>query len=652
MNKWINDLKLSKKLIITPALVLILIVVVCLINLRTMENLQSSLDTIYNVHTKNTLTADKNYQTVTEVQGNMYKFISWARAGYDQNKLDELSRNQLALLDKTIESIKSIIQNTKDGEFNELHKSSINELSDYRKAVATVIEFSAIDLNTSTLLMGTVEDKFNILEKTLYNIKTKNIADIDKSYNDENSNYHSVIIVFIGIVIFSIAFSLLVTGKINSVITKPIKELDNAAKQVASGDLSVHIEISSKDEIGTLASSFKTMIINVKDANEQLVHEKDSIAKKVEDAVKDSNLQKEYLAQSVDNMLVAMNKFADGDLSISLNIENDDEIGKLFKGFNQAVYNIRTMLVKVSEAVSAAASASTQISSSVEEMSAGAQEQSSQTSEVAGAVEEMTKTIMETTKNSSIAADSAKNSGSTAKEGGKVVAETIEGMNRIADVVRRSAETVQALGKSSDQIGEIVQVIDDIADQTNLLALNAAIEAARAGEQGRGFAVVADEVRKLAERTTKATKEIAGMIKQIQKDTSNAVISMSKGTEEVEKGKALADKAGESLKEIILGAVKVVDVITQVAAASEEQSSTSEEISRSIEAINNVTRESTAGIQQIAKASEDLSRLTVNLQDLIGKFNTSEQTSNSYGYDKNGAKSQFAVRSNGVIVRS
>jgi methyl-accepting chemotaxis protein len=267
-------------------------------------------------------------------------------------------------------------------------------------------------------------------------------------------------------------------------------------------------------------------------------------------------------------------------------------------------------------------------------------------------VEEMTKTIMETTKNSSIAADSAKNSGSTAKEGGKVVAETIEGMNRIADVVRSSAETVQALGKSSDQIGEIVQVIDDIADQTNLLALNAAIEAARAGEQGRGFAVVADEVRKLAERTTKATKEIAGMIKQIQKDTSNAVISMSKGTEEVEKGKALADKAGESLKEIILGAVKVVDVITQVAAASEEQSSTSEEISRSIEAINNVTRESTAGIQQIAKASEDLSRLTVNLQDLIGKFNTSEQTSNSYGYDKNGAKSQFAVRSNGVIVRS
>jgi methyl-accepting chemotaxis protein len=467
------------------------------------------------------------------------------------------------------------------------------------------------------------------------------LNEVNKSVTHDTLISTSIILIIFVVGVFMLLW-------LTKVLISQIGKLNITAQQVASGNLDINLDIKSEDEIGVLAESFKKMAQSINDTNDMLKNEKDSIAHKVEDAVKESNLQKEYLAQSVDNMLVAMNKFADGDLSVSMEVEKDDDIGKLFKGFNQAVYNIRTMLVKVSEAVSAAASASTQISSSVEEMSAGAQEQSAQTSEVAGAVEEMTKTIMETTRNSSIAADSAKNSGSTAKDGGKVVAETIEGMNRIAAVVKSSAETVQALGKSSDQIGEIIQVIDDIADQTNLLALNAAIEAARAGEQGRGFAVVADEVRKLAERTTKATKEIAGMIKQIQKDTSNAVISMSKGTEEVEKGKALADKAGESLKEIILGAVKVVDVITQVAAASEEQSSTSEEISRSIEAINNVTRESTAGIQQIAKASEDLSRLTVNLQDLIGKFNISEQSSNN----KNGTKSQFAVRSNGVIVRS
>ncbi|MCL6097096.1 MAG: methyl-accepting chemotaxis protein, partial [Bacteroidetes bacterium] len=206
--------------------------------------------------------------------------------------------------------------------------------------------------------------------------------------------------------------------------------------------------------------------------------------------------------------------------------------------------------------------------------------------------------------------------------------------------------------KSSNEIGEIVQVIDDIADQTNLLALNAAIEAARAGEQGRGFAVVADEVRKLAERTTKATKEIATMIRQIQKDTEGAVVSMNEGTTEVEKGKVLADKAGHALKQIISGAEEVVDISTQVAAASEEQSSAAEQISRNIESISSVTNQSASGVQQIARAAEDLNRMTVNLQDLIARFKLAEGL---YRMEKNNAldnsQSQLAVRSNGKLVK-
>jgi methyl-accepting chemotaxis protein len=468
------------------------------------------------------------------------------------------------------------------------------------------------------------------------------------SLNEVNKSITHDIFISTGIILFIFIIGVFLILLLTKAVVRQIGKLNITAQQVALGNLGVDLDIISEDEIGVLADSFKKMTKSITDSNDMLKKERNSIEEKVELAVRESEEQKGYLSSSIDNMLIEINKFADGDLTVELKIEHDDEIGKLYSGFNKAVQNIKIMLGKVSEAVSATAKASNEISSSTEEMSAGAQEQSAQTSEVAGAVEEMTKTILETTRNSSIAAETAKNAGTSAKEGGKVVSETIVGMNRIAEVVKKSAETVHALGKSSDQIGEIVQVIDDIADQTNLLALNAAIEAARAGEQGRGFAVVADEVRKLAERTTKATKEIAGMIKQIQKDTSGAVESMSKGTEEVEIGISLADKAGKSLQEIIQGADKAVDVITRVAAASEEQSSTSEQISKSIEAISNVTNESSSGIREIARASEDLNRLTLNLQELIGKFNIGEQSAN----EKYSSKSQFAVRSNGVIVRS
>lgn len=447
------------------------------------------------------------------------------------------------------------------------------------------------------------------------------------------------------IMIFAVLLlSILVARWIIGLITKPVNMLANAVVKVSQGDLSQSVIYFSKDEVGKLSTAFNEMVENIRKARELLNDEKKSVEQKVKDAVRESEIQREYLTIKTSQLLSAMSQFSEGDLTVEMDIEKDDQIGKLFDGFNKSVKKIGNLIISLTKAVQATVSASNEISSSTEELATGAQEQSSQAIEVAGAVEQMTKTILRTSKNSSIAAETAKNAGTIAKEGGKVVHETVEGMNRVAIVVSRAGETVKELGKGSEQIGEIVQVIDDIADQTNLLALNAAIEAARAGEQGRGFAVVADEVRKLAERTTKATKEIASMIKRIQKDTNEAVISMDAGTKEVEKGKDLAAKAGESLLQIINAAEQVVDVIQQVASASEEQSSATEQTSRSIESITSVTQQSASATQQIARAIEDLNRLTMNLQDTISQFKIDESRVVN-------ERSQYSVFENGGIRR-
>lgn len=429
---------------------------------------------------------------------------------------------------------------------------------------------------------------------------------------------------------------------LNKLRESQLEKID-AAEKIASGNLD--LKITALSEHDSLSKSFEKMIENLN----KLVHEikfltSESIKGNSAARGKESEFDGGYKAivsginetldavyDPINEAVNSLQKIAAGDFTVKITRDYSGDHEKIKESINHVTESLGKTLNEVSQAVSAAASAATQISSSTEEMAAGANEQSAQASEVASAVEQMTKTIFETTKNTTTAAEASKNAGRVAKDGGRVVQETIKGMIRISDVVKKSALTVEELGKSSNEIGEIIQVIDDIASQTNLLALNAAIEAARAGEQGRGFAVVADEVRKLAERTSKATQEIATMIKHIQKDTDGAVTSMQQGTKEVENGKLLAEKAGESLNEIINGAEKVVDIVTQVAAASEEQSRASEQITQNIELITNVTQQSANGVRQIAHAAEELNQLTGNLQSLISGFKVETQAKPLFG---------------------
>lgn len=326
-------------------------------------------------------------------------------------------------------------------------------------------------------------------------------------------------------------------------------------------------------------------------------------------------------------MLVVMEEIAENNLATDdLQVLTHDEVGKASAALNRMKNNVFELIQSMARTAEHVASASEQISSSAMQQAQSADTQKGQALQVATAMQQMSAAVQQVSDNSNRAAEASHQAAQTARDGGNIVEQSLAKMRSIAESVSATAQKVEDLGKSSDQIGRIIGVIDDIADQTNLLALNAAIEAARAGEQGRGFAVVADEVRKLAERTTSATKEVAQMVQTIQRETRTAVAAMQEGTKQVEEGVQTTTRAGDSLKHIIQMSEQVGEMITHIATAATEQSSATEQVNQNVAQINRLLNESAGGAQQSAKACQDLSSLALDLQKMVSSFQLKRRT--------------------------
>ncbi|WP_223533874.1 MULTISPECIES: methyl-accepting chemotaxis protein [unclassified Pseudomonas] len=318
--------------------------------------------------------------------------------------------------------------------------------------------------------------------------------------------------------------------------------------------------------------------------------------------------------------LAVVDRIASGDLSHNVLVTRRDELGVLQQGIARMGVTLRDLISGIRDGVTQIASAAEELSAVTEQTSAGVNSQKVETDQVATAMHEMTATVQEVARNAEEASQAAAAADGEAREGDKVVNEAIAQIERLASEVVRSTEAMSVLQQESDKIGSVMDVIKSVAEQTNLLALNAAIEAARAGEAGRGFAVVADEVRGLAQRTQKSTEEIEGLVAGLQNGTQQVSAVMNNSRVLTDSSVALTRKAGESLENITRTVSSIQSMNQQIAAAAEQQSAVAEEISRSIINVRDVSEQTAAASDETAASSVELARLGNQLQMMVSHF--------------------------------
>ncbi len=383
-------------------------------------------------------------------------------------------------------------------------------------------------------------------------------------------------------------------------IIAPVRDLMRVAEALGRGDLSKKATVKTGDELGQLGQTLNNTI----DRLQGLVQ---------------TESDRDKMQHQVMDLLSIVSSAAEGDLTVKAEV-TADALGSVADAFNLMITGLTSLVTQASNVAAEIQHSTSDILRASERMRIGAEQQTAQIQGAVNTVNDMSHSIQRMAENAESATQASLKATQAAVKGGASVAETIKGMQRIRAAVQTTGKKIKGLGERSLEIGAIIEVINEIATQTNLLALNAAIEAARAGEQGKGFAVVADEVRKLAERAARATKDITGLIKGIQVETSEAVTVMEEGTREVEEGTKLADQAGAALREIEQIVKQTSTLVTDITSTAASQVKVSGGVAQSMNSISRLAQETTTGVRDTVDTISRLAELSKRLTDAIGRF--------------------------------
>jgi methyl-accepting chemotaxis protein len=604
-------MNIRKKLYLNFGLLLLLVVILCLINLVAVQREHSARNATAKAFEMSQAGESIRYQMMQNRQ-----LLS--------NYLLSGSNGEAVSLNEGMSKLQDAIHKTSDKASSELQKTSMTHLSDSERewennfARPLVEKRKQVDSGNATVS----ELQIQYLQLDPASWTSKSAAHVDELEHlinqeleeqrkaDSSSSTWTMVITILGAV-FGISAGVFIAYRTASSITEPLYQLMLVSREIGeTGDLDHQIDIERKDEIGELARTFAKMVSYLKEMSS------------VSEAIARGDLSVQVHPRSTrDTLANAFMRMVEGLRQLVSSVR--DSASQVSSGSNQvasASEESAKLSVQASSSIDEVTSTMHEMSVNVQNMVKSTQMQASSVSETSSSIDEMVASIQRVADTAKVLLDISQRSREEVQAGIATMQKTTEGLNRINSSIESSAEIIDVLGTRADDIGKIIEVIDDLAEQTNLLALNAAIEAARAGEHGLGFAVVAEEVRKLAEKSASSTKEISELIASIQKEARRAVENMDKSTTIVNEGLTLGGDLNGALKKISNVVTEVFKFAQEIGAATNEQSHGSSQIAKATTRLNELTHEINSAVEEQASGAQAVVMAMERMRELVQRF--------------------------------